>query len=131
MLTFVVRRLLYSIPVIFIASMLVFVFVHETTDPLSRFSQNRDRNTATREGLRIGIYKQPCHEVGDDKVLVCSKASLPEQYVHWLTDFVHGRLGNSIVSGRPVQDDLKDAFGNTLQLISIGVLVSAMIAISI
>ena len=131
MLTFIVRRLLYSIPVLFIASMLVFVFVHETTDPLARFSQLRDKSAATREGLRIGIYKQPCHEVGADHVLVCTKASLPEQYGHWLNGFVHGDLGDSIISGRPVQDDLKDAFGNTLQLISVGVLLSALIAVSI
>ena len=131
MLTFVVRRLLYSIPVIFVASILVFVFVHETTDPLARFSQLRDKSAATREGLRIGIYKQPCHEIGDEKVLVCTKASLPQQYGHWLNSFVHGDLGDSVVSGRPVTEDLKDAFGNTLQLIVVGVLVSAVIAIGI
>ena len=131
MLTFVVRRLLYSIPVIFIASILVFVFVHETTDPLARFSQLRDKSAATREGLRIGLYKQPCHEVGDEKVLVCTKASIPEQYGHWLNNFVHGDLGNSVVTGRPVTDDLRDAFGNTLQLIIVGVFLSAIIAIGI
>jgi peptide/nickel transport system permease protein len=131
MLTFVVRRLLYSIPVLFIASILVFVFVHETTDPLARFSQLRDKSAATREGLRIGLYKQPCHEVGPDKVLVCTKANLPEQYGHWLNTFVHGDLGESIITGRPVKDDLKDAFGNTLQLISVGVFLSAIIAVSI
>jgi peptide/nickel transport system permease protein len=131
MLTFVIRRILYSIPVILIASMLVFVFVHETTDPLARFSQLRDKSAATREGLRIGLYKQPCHEVGDQKVLVCTKATLPEQYGHWLNATVHGDLGNSIVSGRAVTTDLSDAFGNTLQLIVWGMLISAVVAIGI
>jgi peptide/nickel transport system permease protein len=131
MLTFVVRRILYSIPVVIIASMLVFVFVHETTDPLARFSQLRDKSAATREGLRIGLYKQPCHEVGDDKVLICTKATLPEQYAHWANDLVHGDLGNSIVSGRAVTTDLSDAFGNTLQLIVWGVAISALVAIGI
>ena len=34
MLTYVVRRLLYSIPVLFVSSFLIFAFVATTTDPL-------------------------------------------------------------------------------------------------
>ena len=47
MLTFIVRRILYSIPVVLIASALVFVFVRETTNPLARLSQVRDPSAKT------------------------------------------------------------------------------------
>src|SRR5437016_4518150 len=122
MLTYVVRRILYSIPVVLIASALVFVFVRETTDPLARLSQVRDPNSKTELGLRIGLYKHPCHTVGENKVLVCTKTTVVAQYGVWLKDLVHGRLGRSNVSGRPVSTDLRAAFGKTLQLIVWGVL---------
>ena len=63
MLTFIVRRIAYSIPVLLIASLLVFVFVHATTDPLARYSQSRDLTLKAREGLGQGIYEQPCQQL--------------------------------------------------------------------
>ena len=60
MLTFVVRRIAYSIPVLLLASLLVFVFVHATTDPLAQYRQSRDLTLIAREGLEHGIYEQPC-----------------------------------------------------------------------
>ena len=35
--SFVARRVAYSIPVLLVASILVFVFVRQTTDPLALF----------------------------------------------------------------------------------------------
>src|SRR5438270_1187743 len=131
MLTFIVRRILYSIPVVFVASALVFVFVRETTNPLARLSQVRDPSARTELGLRIGLYKHPCHAVGERDVLVCTKTTVFEQYGVWLKDFVHGRLGTSNVSGRPVSKDLRAAFGKTLQLIIWGVGLSAFVAVFI
>ena len=70
MLTFIVRRIIYSIPVLIIASVLVFFFVHATTDPLARF--RRDPNTRTEAGLRIGVLEKPCTKVGPDRnILKC------------------------------------------------------------
>src|SRR2546421_594245 len=131
MLTYVVRRILYSIPVVLIASALVFVFVRETTNPLARLSQVRDPSAKTELGLRIGLYKRPCHDVSERKVLVCTKTTVFEQYGVWLKDFAHGRLGTSNVSGRPVSKDLRAAFGKTIQLILWGVGLAALIAIFI
>lgn len=131
MLTYVVRRILYSIPVVLIASALVFVFVRETTDPLARLSQVRDQNSKVELGLRIGLYKHPCHPLGPNHVLKCKKTTIAEQYGVWLKDFVHGRLGHSNVSGRAVSADLRTAFGKTMQLIVWGVLLSAIVAVAI
>ena len=41
---------------------------------------------------------------------------LPEQYWHYLTDLLHGNLGTSFVTRRPVLDDLKAYLPATLEL---------------
>src|SRR5437588_328725 len=116
MLTFVVRRLLYSIPVLLIASVLVFFFVRETTDPLARLkgSGNRDLTLIQRETHRLGLDKP-----------------LTTQYGRWLKDFVRFKWGDSLVSGRRVSTDIRDKLRNTLQLIFWGIVASAIIAIAI
>ena len=135
MLTFVVRRIAYSIPVLLIASLLVFVFVHATTDPLARYSQSKDLTLKAREGLIQGIYEQPCRKftAGEPPVPAetCAKSPVLKQYWTWLSRFVQGNMGQSFVSNRAVSSDLKSSFGNTLQLLIFGVLVSAILAVSI
>jgi peptide/nickel transport system permease protein len=135
MLTFVIRRIAYSIPVLLLASLLVFVFVHATSDPLAKYSQSRDLTIKAREGLRQGIYEQPCRTftAGNPPVPAetCTKAPVLKQYWFWLSHFVRGKMGNSFVTNRPVSSDLKSSFGNTLQLIFWGVFVSALLAVSI
>jgi peptide/nickel transport system permease protein len=113
-LTYVARRLLYSIPVILIASMLVFVFVRETTDPTARLRASRDKEAVVRERKRLHL---------DDP--------LPVQYGKWLKDFVTGKWGESSTTHRSVTESFRRAFFNTLQLITWGILISALIAIAI
>ncbi len=135
MLTFIVRRIAYSIPVLLVASLLVFVFVHATTDPLARYSQSKDLTIKARQGLQIGIYQEPCRKftAGEPPTAAetCTKTPVLKQYWHWLSNFVQGRMGQSYVSNRAVSSDLKSSFGNTVQLLIFGVLVSALLAVSI
>jgi peptide/nickel transport system permease protein len=136
MLTFVVRRIAYSIPVLFIASVLVFVFVHETTDPLLKYRGSRDLTALAREGLRIGYFEQPCHNgvTPDNPPLpfeTCKKAPVAKQYSFWLTHFLRGQMGQSFTTNRAVSSEIKDAMGNTIQLIVWGVLISAIVAVLI
>lgn len=114
MLTFVVRRILYSIPVLVIASMLVFWFVRETTDPLARLAQSRDAGLVPRERARLGLDKP-----------------IPVQYVKWATGFVQGDWGESFVSRRSVSTEIRDKLWNTIQLILWGILFSAIVAVFI
>jgi peptide/nickel transport system permease protein len=134
-LTFVVRRIIYSIPVLLIASLLVFMFVYNTSDPLARFRQSRDPTVITQAGLRIGVLEEPCRQVGVSEggrpVLTCHKTPVLKQYWHWLGRFSHGDMRTSFLTGHKVSSDLSRAFKNTLQLIFWGVLVSALIAIAI
>ncbi len=73
MLTYVVRRLLYSIVVLFVASFLVFSFVSLSGDPLAalRVTPNYDPNTIKR--------------IEEQKNL---NDPIPVRYVYWLRDAV-------------------------------------------
>jgi peptide/nickel transport system permease protein len=135
MLTFVIRRIAYSIPVLLVASLLVFVFVHATTDPLARYAQSRDLTLKARQGLAQGIEQQPCRffVTGQPptKAETCAKAPVLKQYWFWLSHFVKGQMGHSFVTDRQVSSDIRSSFGNTLQLLIWGVLLSALFAVSI
>ena len=135
MLTFIVRRVAYSIPVLLVASLLVFVFVRATNDPLARYAQSRDLTLRAREGLSQGILQQPCRffTAGSPptKAETCAKAPVLKQYWYWLSHFLRGKMGQSFVTNRAVSSDIRSSFGNTLQLLIWGVLISALFAIGI
>lgn len=114
MATFVARRLLYSIPVILLATIVVFVFVRETTDPTARLRARGDKAAVARERERLHL---------DDP--------LPVQYGKWLKEFVTGDWGESSVTNSSVTEAFRRAFWNTFQLVAWGVLLSALIAIAI
>src|SRR5579859_7730184 len=136
MLTFVIRRVAYSIPVLLIASALVFFFVHETSDPLLRYRQSKDLTVLAHQGLRIGVYEQPCKNFFTPPpnplpVETCAKAPVTKQYWFWLSHFVRGKMGQSFTTNRAVSSDIRDALGNTVQLIIWGILVAAILAVLI
>lgn len=114
MLTYISRRVLYSIPVILIATFLLFFFVRETFNPCSRVRASKDITAVARceESLHLN-------------------ESIFSQYGRWLGDAVQGDLGNSERSDAPVQTMLQTAMWFTVQLIFWGILVSAIVAISL
>jgi peptide/nickel transport system permease protein len=114
LLAYVLRRLLISIPVVLIASFVLFVFVRETFDPTARLRTVRDPAVIEREMERLGL---------NEPVYV--------QYGKWLGDFVQGDWGESARTREDVTDMTQRAFWNTLQLIFWGILVSAVVAVSI
>jgi peptide/nickel transport system permease protein len=114
MLTYVARRVLYSIPVLLIASFLLFAFVRMTFDPTDRLRQSRDPQAIARARQELGLDKP-----------------IPVQYKEWLFKFVRGDWGESSRSGERVFPIIRRSLWNTLQLIFWGVLLSAVVAISI
>ncbi len=109
--TFIARRLLYSIPVLIAASLLVFFGMSLVTDPLSQLrlipniSQDTLQNIIDRKHL-------------EDPIIV--------QYAFWMKDMFFNQFGTTAIGDQPIWPDLQRAIGNTLQL----VLISEMIAVS-
>src|SRR5437763_9861295 len=114
MLVYVTRRLAYSIPVLLIASFLLFAFVRGTFDPTARLRASRDVHAVDRERARLGL----------DKPIVI-------QYKDWLVKFVRGDWGESSRTNERVYPAIRRALWNTLQLIFWGILLSAVVAIGV
>jgi peptide/nickel transport system permease protein len=114
MFNFVTRRVLYSIPVLLVASFLLFAFVRATFDPTARLRTSRDIEVIQRERDRLGL---------NDPIVV--------QYKNWLTDFARGDWGVSEATREDVFPVIRRALWNTIQLIFWGVLISALIAIAV
>ncbi len=114
MFVYVLRRILISIPVVLIASFLLFWFVRETFDPTARLRNVRDPEVVARETERLGL---------NDPV--------PVQYGNWLKEFAQGDWGESARTREPVADMTKRALWNTVQLIFFGIIISAALAVAI
>ncbi|TQK68658.1 ABC transporter permease [Nocardioides sp. SLBN-35] len=111
MLTYIARRVVYSIPIAALASFALFVAVRSTFDPLAKLRQSRDPGAIARETERLGLDR-----------------SVPEQYVLWLKAMAQGDWGISARTGQPVRSMIVAALWPTLQLIVWGVVFAVLIA---
>ncbi|KJQ55647.1 ABC transporter permease [Microbacterium sp. SA39] len=111
MVTFITRRVLYSIPVILVASFVLFWAVRATFDPLAKLRLAQDPTALAREVERLGLDR-----------------SIPEQYFLWLRAMVVGDWGVSTRTGTPVLPLIGEALWPTLQLAFWGLLVAILIA---
>jgi ABC-type dipeptide/oligopeptide/nickel transport system permease component len=100
-MTFVLRRLLWLAPMLLAVSLVTFVMIHLVPgDPVEiLMGQN-----ATGASLQLER-----HELGLDQ-------PLPVQYVRYLAGVLHGDLGTSIRSRRPVLSEIADRLPATLEL---------------
>ena len=111
MIAYVGRRLLLSVPIVLLASFLLFVAVRATFDPLGKLRQSRDPEVLLRETERLGLDR-----------------SVPEQYLLWLRGILTGDWGVSSRTGGDVRMMIGQALWPTLQLIFWGVLFAVLIA---
>jgi peptide/nickel transport system permease protein len=117
MTNYALRRVLQSIPILFILSILLFTMVRAAPGgPLSTAYRNPN---VTPE--QIAILK---HQLGLDQ-------PLPVQYVRWLDDILHGNLGDSIKFRRPVSVMIAERIPNTLVLVGVSFLVTLIIALPV
>ena len=116
MLTYIVRRLLYSIPVLIAASFLIFSFVVLVGDPLESLKMNRMGNPAT-------IKKVEEEKHLTDPIIV--------RYGYWAKDAVTQGFGRELLTDQPIWPDLKRVLGNTLQLLIVAEIFALLIAIAL
>jgi peptide/nickel transport system permease protein len=101
MIAFLLRRLLYTLPIMLGVALVCFALVHLAPgDPLVSILPP-DASGELQEQMRK-LY-------GFDR-------SYPEQFFSWVWRAVQGDLGTSIASGRAVADEVFKAVGNTLRL---------------
>jgi peptide/nickel transport system permease protein len=116
MVTYIVRRLLYSIVVLIAASMLVFTFVAKSGDPLAGLGQTQNVSQVTVQNIR------------DRKHL---DAPLHERYYYWANDALTNQFGTTLLTNRPILPDLWRVMKNTLQLVLVANLLAVLLAVVI
>jgi peptide/nickel transport system permease protein len=116
MATYIIRRVLYSIPVILVSTFIIFTFVSVSGDPLAfiKMQPNASRDTIENITKREHL---------DDPI--------PVRYVYWMQEAVTEKFGGTLVGDRPIWPDLKRVMGNTLQLIVAAELLAILLAIAI
>jgi peptide/nickel transport system permease protein len=116
MLTYIIRRLLYSSVVLVLASFLVFFFVTASGDPLAalktapNISDQSVQNIVDRKHL-------------DDPII--------KRYGYWARDAVTNKFGTTLIGDRPILPDLWRVMKNTLQLVFIAELLAVLLAVVI
>jgi peptide/nickel transport system permease protein len=113
---FVLKRALWAIPTLFIASVLVFIAVRSSTDPLAALARNPRASPEELEEYRRSL--------GLDK-------SLPMQYWTWLKSFVMFDWGKSLSSRREVWPDLKRALANTIVLGTFAFIITISVGVTL
>ena len=114
MLRFVVRRVALSIPLVFIASILIFVLEALAPGDVARAILGVEATPARYLALR--------HQLGLDLPLWL-------QYWHYLQQVLRGSLGSSIETGQSVVSILQSRLPVTLSLMVLSTIVSAGIGI--
>ncbi|CAB4896134.1 MAG: ABC transporter permease subunit [Actinobacteria bacterium] len=116
MTRYIGRRILAAIPVLLLASLLVFVLVRQFgADPArTRCQQSRDLKCLERTRVQLGLDRP-----------------LPVQYVDFMGDFVQGDWGTSERTDQSVAESIGIALGETAQLAFWGVAFSSVVAISV
>lgn len=116
MLVYVINRILQLIPVVFVLSVLVFGFVHalpgDVIDSLAgqEAAEDPEVRAALEEefGLNRPIYVQ---------------------YAVWLGNVLQGDFGHSLVTRRPVSQELFERIPATIYLAVVGIGISILIAV--
>lgn len=101
MLLYLLRRIVYAIPIALAVGFVCFMLVQIAPgDPI---------NAIVPPDAPADVVEQVRKDYGLDK-------PLPMQFGLWLLKVVQGDLGRSLATGRPVWADLQSAIGNTLML---------------
>ena len=113
-MNYLAKRLLSVIPVLLLASVVVFMIIHLIPgDPAELLAG---------PGVPDSEIQMIRENMGLDK-------SLPEQYLVWLSKLVRGDFGESLVYGQPIMPLVMKRFYNTFLLTLAGIIFSVALGI--
>lgn len=114
MLRYIVRRVLFMLPVALLVSILTFMLIHLVPGDPARVLLGEEATPQTVAALQ--------HQLGLDK-------PLPQQFLLWFGQALHGNLGMSIQLQQPVTQALLQRLPVTLELGLISLIYSLLLAI--
>lgn len=116
MVTFIARRVLLLVPILFGVSIVTFLMVHLVPgDPIQIMLGHG------ASGANLALLR---HEYGLD-------SPLPIQYLRFMGNLLHGDLGTSIHSSRPVFREISDRFLATLELTSAAMALAVLLGVGV
>ena len=114
MLSFLIQRLLLTIPVVWIVVSMVFAFIHLVPgDPVAQM---------LGEGASVSEVERMRHELGLDRPIV-------DQYVSYIVGITRGDLGVSFRNQEPVVTSIAQRYPATIELAIAAILFSFFIAV--
>ena len=114
--TYIARRILYGIPVLAVASFLIFVFVVTTTDPLEAARMNP---RASQRAIQLVVDQKHLND------------PMIERYWFWVKDVFTNQFGTTILTDRPILPDIKRVLWNTIQLVIAAEILALLLATAI
>lgn len=114
MLSFALKRLLMTIPTMFIVALVVFTLMRLVPGDPATVMVGDLEDPVVLEEVRANL--------GLDE-------PLPLQFVIWLRNVARGELGNSIMTGEPVREAMLRRFGVTAQIVLLSVAFAILIAV--
>ena len=116
MLRIVLRRLLWSVPLVLVATSLSFVLIALVPGDAARAILGPTASAAQEHVLQV--------QLGLDKPLLT-------QYADWIGGALQGDLGSSIFTGQSVTTELNQHLEVTLSLLILGTLASAVLGVAL
>src|SRR5437879_398265 len=116
MLTYIARRILYSVPVLIASTFLSFTFVSLAGNPVALLRANP----------RI-----PPHVIQDTIIQNHLNKSIPVRYWYWVQDVFTHKLGKSLLTLQPIWPDITRTLGHTAQVIIISEALAIILGVAI
>jgi peptide/nickel transport system permease protein len=108
-LSFLVRRILWSVLVLFGLSVVIFTVARAVPGDPARMALGPRASQTQVEALQ--------QRLGLDKPLV-------QQYIIYMSGLVRGDLGRSLLTERPVSQDIRDTFAATFELVIVTIVIA-------
>jgi peptide/nickel transport system permease protein len=115
-LTYIARRLLYSIPVLIISTFLSFMFVSLAGDPVAKLRGNPRLPASTIHNIILQNHLD---------------RSIPVRYGYWVQDVVTHKLGISLETFRPIWPDITRTLGHTAQVIILAEILAILLGVAV
>jgi peptide/nickel transport system permease protein len=116
----IIRRVVVSVPLLFVVSALVFLLMSLVPGNVTYTILGNP----LMSHLPPSTYKAFAHQLGLDRPLYI-------QYWHWLSHALRGDLGSSLVTKQPVSQAISQRFPVTLSLVVGSVLVGAVVGVAL
>lgn len=114
MFAYLLKRILSTIPVLFIVSVVIFMLIHITPGDPASFILGSEATPEEVENLR--------EQLGLNEPLI-------QQYAHWIRNLIQGNMGTSYITGNSVGQMIVSHIGPTLSLAIFAEIIAVVIAI--